>query len=389
MPRRATPCRGRPYNLRMTLAPSRITLIESGMAHRTLSIDRYTSDVRSMLQDGGHTAERAPSAFFPGLLPARWKLNQRLYARVAAEKPDFIHTMSTWLAYQFSRITAPARIATCHDLYPTTIPNFFTPSLWAKVDVAMLKRSRSGFQSADAVICISGWTASVLMEWAQVDPARISVVNNVVQESFAPVPDARERLAAGGITLPDGPRMLTVGTTGWTKNVALAIRAMAAPGMKGVQYVRVGPQLPPDMVELARNIGAWERITQLPYVTEELLPAVYSACDVLVQPSLVEGFGYPAAEAMACGTPVVASNGGALPEVVGDAGLIVPLQTPTHLADEARAFAVEIERVVCDAKLAANLRARGLERVKMFRREMIAPQLFAAYEKARDARAAR
>lgn len=373
----------------MTLPPSRVVLIESGMTHRTLSIDRYTSDIHGMLEEDGHQVERGPSAYFPGLHPSRWKLNQRLYRQIKTFAPDFIHTTSTWLAYQHKRITAPARIATVHDLYPTTIPNFFPPGLRWRLDVQMLKSARGGFRTADGLICISGWTASVLSEWAQIDPERISVVNNIVHESFAPVADAEATLAAAGFMLPPGPRMLTVGTTGWTKNLTLAIRAMAAPGMTGMQYVRVGPKLPPDMAALAANIGVADRITELPYVPEALLPAVYSACDVLVQPSMVEGFGYPVAEAMACGTPVVCSDGGALPEVAGDAALIVPLHSPPHLADEGRAFACEIERVVSDPALAAELRRRGFEQVKRFRRDEIRPKLLAVYESAREARAAR
>jgi len=349
-----------------------------------------TKETRNgMLEAAGHEVQRGPSAYFPGLHPKRWKLNQRLYAQIKAAEPDFVHTTSTWLAYQHKRITAPARIATVHDLYPTTIPNFFPAGLRSRIDVKMLSSARGGFRTADGLICISRWTASVLSEWAQIDPARISVVNNIVHESFAPVADAEAKLAAAGFVLPARPRMLTVGTTGWTKNLTLAIRTLAAPGMKGIHYVRVGPKLPPDMAALAANIGVADRITELPFVPEELLPAVYSACDVLVQPSLVEGFGYPVAEAMACGTPVVCSDGGALPEVAGDAALIVPLHTPPHLADEGRAFACEIERVVSDPVLAAELRRRGLEQVKRFRRDAISPQLLAVYERARDTRAAR
>lgn len=359
------------------------------MVHRTLSIDRYTNDVRGLLEREGFDVRQHGSAFFPALHLQHRQINQRLYAEIESFAPEFVHTTGTWLAYQHRRISAPARLATCHDLYQVTIPNFFQPSLRSKADVFLLKSARKGFQAADQIICISSWTASKLVDWAQVDPTRISVVHNTIVESFQPVPDARARLAEAGITLPHGPTMLTVGTPGWTKNLAVIVRAMCAPGMRGVRYVRVGPPLPPDLAAHARNLGVEDRIHEIGLVDEAILPAIYSACDVLVQPSRVEGFGYPVAEAMACGTAVVCSDGGSLPQVAADAALIVPLYEPAHLADEGRDFAAAIELVVSDQALRAELEAKGLERVKAFRPDAIAPQMKAAYEKARENRAKR
>ena len=102
-----------------------------------------------------------------------------------------------------------------------------------------------------------------------------------------------------------------------------------------------------------------ERIRFMNYVSEVDLPGLYARSELLILPSFDEGFGFPVIEAMACGTPVIVSNGGALPEVVGEAGLIFDLSEPNSLADA-------IREGLCDQKLRHALMEKGLARVKNF-----------------------
>src|SRR5262249_12339657 len=105
------------------------------------------------------------------------------------------------------------------------------------------------------------------------------------------------------------------------------------------------------------------------------LPALLNGADLFVFPSLYEGFGLPPLEAMACGTPVIASNTTSLPEVVGDAGLLVdPYQ--------AREIAAAMYRVVTDRNLWRTLREKGLARARTFSGEKTARSTFQAYEEA-------
>ena len=102
-----------------------------------------------------------------------------------------------------------------------------------------------------------------------------------------------------------------------------------------------------------------ERIRFLNYVSNEDLPSLYANAELFVLPSLDEGFGLPALEAMACGTPVIVSDGGALPETVGEAGHVFSLEEPDSLAQA-------IERCLSDETLRRSLSEKGLERAKNF-----------------------
>jgi glycosyltransferase involved in cell wall biosynthesis len=110
-------------------------------------------------------------------------------------------------------------------------------------------------------------------------------------------------------------------------------------------------------------------------IPDDDLPGLLSAAEIFVYPSLYEGFGLPPLEAMACGVPVVSSSSSSLPEVVGDAGLVVdPLRV-----DE---LAVAMWRALTDVALRSLLRARGFERIKMFTWEEAARQTVKVYKEA-------
>ncbi|MFV2072441.1 MAG: glycosyltransferase family 4 protein [Thermoanaerobaculales bacterium] len=108
------------------------------------------------------------------------------------------------------------------------------------------------------------------------------------------------------------------------------------------------------------------------HLAERDLAALYRRARALVYPSLAEGFGLPVAEAMACGTPVVTSDRSSLPEVAGDAALLVD-------PEDTEAIAAGVARVLEDSELWSRLRARGLERARLFSHEVVLPRLLALY----------
>jgi len=144
-----------------------------------------------------------------------------------------------------------------------------------------------------------------------------------------------------------------------------------------VVLVKVGGDFTPAQRALIARLGIGADIEHHVHVPLAELPRLYASADVLVQPSLYEGFGLTVLEAMACGTPVVAATGGSLPEVVGDAGLLVP---PTDLA----ALTEAVARVLTDSPLRTWLRARGLERAQAFTWERTARATHAVYREVHE-----
>jgi glycosyltransferase involved in cell wall biosynthesis len=115
-----------------------------------------------------------------------------------------------------------------------------------------------------------------------------------------------------------------------------------------------------------------QHVIPVGHVSEPALVGLYNLADVLVLPSIYEGFGFPILEAMACGTPVIAGNAASLPEVVGDAGLLVDPRRPEDISEATAS-------VLTDASLAAELRHRGLERARQFTWSRTAEKTAAVY----------
>ena len=123
--------------------------------------------------------------------------------------------------------------------------------------------------------------------------------------------------------------------------------------------------------------GMSDRVVFLRGLPDSELPLLYSSADVFVFPSLYEGFGLPPLEAMACGTPVITSNASSLPEVVGDAGIMVDPHSVEELADA-------ILKLLCDADFRQEMISRGLERAKDFSWQETAGQTLKVYQDVHD-----
>ena len=162
------------------------------------------------------------------------------------------------------------------------------------------------------------------------------------------------------------PFMLYVGALDWRKNVMTAVEAfgLLAPSLRNdLQFVLAGKSEPSD---LQRVRALWERtglpkanLILLDHVTDPVLVQLYKQADLVIQPSLIEGFGLTALEAMHCGVPVIAANTGALPEVVGDARALFDPTMPAGIA-------ARITQILSDPVLARSLVEQGLARAREF-----------------------
>ena len=249
-----------------------------------------------------------------------------------------------------SRLPCPS-IMTLHDIILVRLASDYYSPVRARL---YERRLREKVEGADHVITISEFSRRDILDWSGIDPGKVSVITDGVNEKFRPVTDG-QKLAQVTNRYQLPPRFaLCVGSTEPRKNLRTAIKAFGQLRrvradvhlvITGVDYCRISPEEAFASLDL-------EGVHFAGYVHDLDMPAVYSLADVLVFPSLYEGFGLPPLEAMACGTPVVTSNSTAIPEIVGDAAVLVD---PMNAAELAGA----LEMVMSSSEMRARLIEKG------------------------------
>lgn len=232
-------------------------------------------------------------------------------------------------------------------------------------------------RNVDGAITVSQHARADLEKYLGLPPDFVSVVPNGVGDSFKPLDPVVARQVAKTYGL-NRPYILNVGGAQPRKNVDRLLRAYKnlQTSFPDLDLVLVGAGVSRN--ELLRRAIAGVRLTDrvlMPgAVAEPDLPAIYSAASLFAFPSLFEGFGLPVLEAMACGTPVVCSSATSLPEVAGDAALLVdPLDVD--------AIASAMDRVLSDQSLASRLRSRGVDRAAEFTWARTARETLDAYRR--------
>ena len=205
------------------------------------------------------------------------------------------------------------------------------PSWYSRLYVAWQRAVLPALaRKAVHLVTVSQFSRHELIELLDADPAMITVIGGGVDARFRPDADPAPARAALGL---ERPYVLTVGSLIARKNTGALAETARRLGAEGIEVVAAGgarPQFAPDAVGAVRLLG---------HVDDDLLPGLYAGAEAFVLPSLYEGYGLTVLEAMACGTPVVASDRGALPEVVGAAGILVDPEDP-------RAIAAAVERAL-------------------------------------------
>jgi glycosyltransferase involved in cell wall biosynthesis len=251
------------------------------------------------------------------------------------------------------------RLVTFHDMI-----FFLFPQYHLRTKVLFFQAMiRAAARVADRIAVDSDSTGRDACRILGLDPSRVTTIRLAPDEDYRPVDDADILRAVETRHGLRHPLILTVCTLEPRKNLPAAVRALARLRSAGIdaQLAVVGAKgwgFGPIFDEV-RRLGVDEHVRFLGYAPREDLPALYSACDVFIYPSLYEGFGLPPLEAMACGAAVVVSNTSSLPEVVGDGGV---QYDPEDEAALARAIADLIERP--DERHA--WRARALARAATF-----------------------
>lgn len=214
-------------------------------------------------------------------------------------------------------------VLTIHDLSFIHYPEAFTPSLLKYLNNVV----PSSVARVNHVLADSLATKNDLIDIWQVPNEKVTVVYSGVNSSFRPVTD-KERIdhLRKKYELGDNPYILSVGTLQPRKNYEMLMRAfkpvadsydhqLIIAGGHGWMYEQIQKEIDQQ--------GLGQRIRLIGFVEDQDLPALYSQASLFVFPSLYEGFGIPVLEAMACGVPAISSDSSSLPEVAGDAGLLI------------------------------------------------------------------
>jgi glycosyltransferase involved in cell wall biosynthesis len=263
-------------------------------------------------------------------------------------------------------------LLTVHDLSFIRAPESAEPGLRRYLE-SVVPRS---IRRADHILADSESTRRDIIDLYGTAESKITVLYCGVEDRFYPVNDppvlarVREKYGIG-----NRPYILSVGTVQPRKNYARLVEAFNRLNRPNLLLVIAGGKgwLEDPLYERIEQLNMSDRVHFTGFIDDADLPALYSGALLMAYPSLYEGFGLPPLEAMACGTPIVSSNTSSLPEVIGDAGIMVD---PLDIA----AMTEQIKRVLDNSELRHTLKTRGQLRVQRFNWQTAATQLRGQYE---------
>jgi glycosyltransferase involved in cell wall biosynthesis len=268
-------------------------------------------------------------------------------------------------------------VLTIHDILFESHPEFF-PEVHRRLLKFFIPFSA---KRADRIISVSEFTKKQIMKYYRVPEERITVIYEGASDKFVPIRDKeliKPVLEKYGIKKK---YILFVGRIEPRKNIVGLLNAFVYIKSKGTRdscLVIVGNQ---DKIfqenELFHKIKELQLESDVVFtggVSNDDLPVLYNGAEVLVYPAFAEGFGLPVLEAMACGTPVITSNTTSLPEVVGDAAILVNPYAFEEIGES-------LDRLLSNQGLRRELSEKGLQRAKLFSWEKTAEETIEVYRK--------
>jgi len=242
----------------------------------------------------------------------------------------------------------------------------------SKGTLLSLRYSSAAVRNVAAVIAVSEISRQDFLQFTDCDPKKVHVVHHGIDSSFRVLQDRDVLKVRYGLK---GQHMLHVGHNLFYMNIEGVLRVLHHLVFRlglDVKLLKVGLPFTAVQNELVHGLKLEERIVFLGDVSTEDLPIIYNCADVLLYPVLNSGFGFPPLEAMACGTPVVCSNRGSLPEIVGDAALMAGPYDHEKLA-------IHVASLLENKLVYATYREKGLEHVRRYSWEKTAREVLAIY----------
>ena len=307
----------------------------------------------------------------------RWRDMIAMGLAVARSRLDLMYFPATYSFFPVWNV--PRLVVTMHDTLPLTHPELVFPTMSGRL--AWRLKEATAARWADRIVTVSEASRKAIEAWSGRPDDRIRVITEGPDPIFRP----RAGEPQAGLVLerfaipPDTRFLLYVGGLSPHKNLIRLVEAFAQGAPDDALLVLAGDVYDvfhthvPEIRATIERLHMNERVIMTGFVHDDDLVFLYSKAYALVSPSLMEGFGLPAVEAMACGTPVVSSCAGSLPEVVGDAGVYFDPTDVGSMADVIRSFLSDGERRDAMAH-------RALERAAFFTWEASARALIACFD---------
>ncbi len=371
----------------------RITIDLSPVVHRKAGLATYARNLTEHLLSLDRANEYAAFHYGTGVAPLPPSLNslpitsvpwgaRRWRLTVAAQyftggsmdrsigKTDLFHATEHLLP----PLRTTRTVFTFHDAIYALFPEYHLPMNRLFLGLMMPRFLRR----ADAIIAVSECSKRDALRLYNIAPEKITVIYEGVNPALHPVDDSNRLDKARAQYARSQPFILCVSTIEPRKNISALVDALKILRARGLPHrlLIAGRKgwLYQSTFDHVRQTGMETQVDFLDYVPDADLPSLLSACDAFVFASLYEGFGLPPLEAMACGAPVVCSNTSSLPEVVGDAAILV---NPRNVGEIVNA----IERVLTDRALHDELRGKGITQAAKFSWERAAHETLAVYQR--------
>lgn len=339
----------------------------------SLSMATIPTRFEAIIADAAEAPSRAASA--GGRRSLRDMLAMgRAAARARLDLIYFPASYSFFPVWNVGRV-----IVTLHDTMALAHPELIFPSRRGRL--AWWLKEQAAVRWADRIITVSRTAHRDILDWFHLPEDRVRIVPEGPSEAFTPRPnDAASEATLRKYWIDPARRfLLYVGGLSPHKNLPRLIEAFAQANPSDTDLVLVGDLGDvfhthiPELRRVVARFGQESRVNFTGFVPDEELAMLYSRAYALVQPSLMEGFGLPPVEAMACGTPVLASRAGSLPEVIGDGGRFFE---PTDV----EAMAIVIRSFLDHPLAREELAARALERSRRYRWSESARALLACFD---------
>lgn len=348
-----------------------VTLFRAFPDPYRLSMTRYADELQRRVGAYMTAGESIHSECLPDpRLDGGWRRYWDQYVRydryAAAHAGGVNHVIDHAYGHLTRALPSGRTIVTFHDAVVMKVPGVSWRTRMS------LRYSLRAMRRAAAVVCVSESGKRDLLELTDLPQDRLHVIPWGIDEAFRPPPDRellRKRLGFNGHVV------LMVGHTQGYMNVERMLRVVVTViARQGIDLtlVKIGLPFTPDQLRLIAELEIGDRIDVVGRVAQTDLPSYYQAADALLYAPLLAGFGLPPLEAMACGTPVVASSRGAIPEVVGDAALLAD-------AEDEGGLAQALGEVLGNPVRRRRLIDAGFERVGQFEWSTAARKMLALY----------